>query len=77
MVHGEPGWDEATPAGPFQLYDVRPGSVVRELRDPLDLRHSRAAPPWTSPVATPPHNAAGLRAVFEAATSDRTATRWC
>ncbi len=27
VVHGEPGWDEATPVGDFWLYDVRPGSV--------------------------------------------------
>jgi anthranilate phosphoribosyltransferase len=34
VVHGEPGWDEATPAGDFVLYDVRPGSVVEETRTP-------------------------------------------
>jgi anthranilate phosphoribosyltransferase len=36
VVHGEPGWDEATPAGDFVLYDVRPGSVVEETRTPGD-----------------------------------------
>jgi anthranilate phosphoribosyltransferase len=36
VVHGEPGWDEATPAGNFVLYDVRPGSVVEETRTPGD-----------------------------------------
>jgi len=36
VVHGEPGWDEATPAGDFVLYDVRPGSVVEEIRSPGD-----------------------------------------
>jgi anthranilate phosphoribosyltransferase len=36
VVHGEAGWDEATPAGPFVCYDVRPGSVVRTVRDPRD-----------------------------------------
>jgi len=36
VVHGEPGWDEATPAGDFVLYDVRPGSVVEETRSPGD-----------------------------------------
>jgi anthranilate phosphoribosyltransferase len=36
VVHGEPGWDEATPAGDFVLYDVRPGSVVEEKRTPGD-----------------------------------------
>ena len=36
VVHGEPGWDEATPAGDFVLYDVRPGSVTEETRSPGD-----------------------------------------
>ena len=36
VVHGEPGWDEATPAGEFVLYDVRPGSVVEHVRSPSD-----------------------------------------
>ncbi len=34
VVHGEPGWDEATPVGPFTLFDVRPGSVRRQRRHP-------------------------------------------
>jgi len=36
VVHGEPGWDEATPAGDFVLYDVRPGSVSETIRTPAD-----------------------------------------
>jgi len=36
VVHGEPGWDEATPAGDFVLYDVRPGSVTETTRSPSD-----------------------------------------
>ena len=36
VVHGEPGWDEATPAGDFVLYDVRPGSVTEFTRSPSD-----------------------------------------
>jgi anthranilate phosphoribosyltransferase len=36
VVHGEPGWDEATPAGSFHLYDVRNGSVVHDVRTPDD-----------------------------------------
>lgn len=35
VVHGEPGWDEATPCGPFTLFDVRPGTVRRRRRDPV------------------------------------------
>ncbi|MBS0375983.1 MAG: anthranilate phosphoribosyltransferase [Proteobacteria bacterium] len=64
VVHGEPGWDEPTPAGPFLLYDVRPGECRESVRSaadfglpscrPEDLRGGDAA-----------HNAAALRAVFE------------
>jgi len=36
VVHGNPGWDEATPAGDFVLYDVRPGSVTETTRSPSD-----------------------------------------
>ena len=76
VIHGEPGWDEATPVGPFELYDVRPGRVTREVRDPRDLGLARctAADLAGGDAA---HNAAALRAVFEAATAGRTATRWC
>jgi anthranilate phosphoribosyltransferase len=34
VVHGDPGWDEATPVGPFTVFDVRPGVVRRGRRDP-------------------------------------------
>jgi len=44
VIHGEPGWDEATPCGPFTLFDVRPGRVERETRDPADLGLPRCAP---------------------------------
>ena len=36
VVHGEPGWDEATPAGDFVLFDVRPGRVEEQVRSPAD-----------------------------------------
>jgi anthranilate phosphoribosyltransferase len=62
-VHGEPGWDEPTPAGPFVLYDVGPGTCRHSTRSaadyglpacrPDDLRGGDAA-----------HNAASLAAVF-------------
>lgn len=64
VVHGEPGWDEATPVGPFTLFDVRPGKVVRTTRHAEefglprctaeDLRGGDAA-----------YNAEHLRAVLE------------
>jgi len=44
VVHGEPGWDEATPVGPFMLFDVRPGHVKRYDRDALDHGVPRCAP---------------------------------
>jgi len=34
VIHGAPGWDEATPVGPFVLFDVCPGRVERQVRDP-------------------------------------------
>lgn len=34
VVHGEPGWDEATPCGTFVRFDVRHGRVVRLVLDP-------------------------------------------
>lgn len=34
VVHGAPAWDEATPIGPFELFDVKPGSVTKATRDP-------------------------------------------
>lgn len=44
VIHGEPGWDEATPVGPFVLFDVTRGSVTREVRDPKDYRIQRCTP---------------------------------
>lgn len=44
VVHGEPGWDEATPVGDFWLYDVRPGSVIETTRSPEDYGMQRCKP---------------------------------
>jgi anthranilate phosphoribosyltransferase len=44
VVHGEPGWDEATPVGDFWLYDVRPGSVQLTRRSPEDYGIQRCEP---------------------------------
>lgn len=44
VVHGEPGWDEATPAGEFLLYDVRPAAVTENTRVPEDYGVARCAP---------------------------------
>lgn len=44
VVHGEPGWDEATPAGDFWLYDVTPGNVIETKRRPEDYGLARCKP---------------------------------
>jgi len=44
VVHGEPGWDEATPAGEFWLYDVTPGNVTESKRSPEDYGLARCRP---------------------------------
>ena len=44
VVHGEPGWDEATPAGRYELFDVRGGNVHQEQRDPRDVGIERCKP---------------------------------
>ncbi len=44
VVHGEAGWDEPTPVGPFALFDVRPGLVRRQRRDPADYGLARCRP---------------------------------
>jgi anthranilate phosphoribosyltransferase len=36
VVHGAPGWDEATPVGPFVLYEVRGEEVSETTRDPAE-----------------------------------------
>ena len=36
VVHGAAGWDEPTPVGPFEVFDVRAGEVRRGQRDPAD-----------------------------------------
>jgi anthranilate phosphoribosyltransferase len=44
VVHGEPGWDEATPAGDFYLFDVTPGKVTETRRTPEDYGLQRCKP---------------------------------
>jgi anthranilate phosphoribosyltransferase len=64
VVHGAEGWDEATPLGPFQAFEVS-GGVVREHRiDPQDLGLARAAK-HSLAGGDAAHNLAALRAVFE------------
>jgi anthranilate phosphoribosyltransferase len=44
VVHGEPGWDEATPCGKFLRLDVREGKVHREMIDPRESGIPRCRP---------------------------------
>lgn len=63
VVHGEPGWDEATPAGDFWLYDVRPGNVTEEKRTPEDYELPRCTAAELK-GGDAEHNANELRRVF-------------
>lgn len=63
VVHGDPGWDEATPAGDFVLYDVTPGSVVESKRSPEDYGLSRCQPEDLA-GGDAEYNAAELARVF-------------
>jgi anthranilate phosphoribosyltransferase len=63
VVHGEPGWDEASPVGEFILYDVRPGSVEKSIRTPEDYGVSRCQPQHLRGI-DPQHNASELAKVF-------------
>ena len=63
VVHGEPGWDEATPVGEFALFDVRDGKVTESRRSPEDYGVARCAPEDLA-GGDAAHNAAELRRVF-------------
>jgi len=63
VVHGEPGWDEATPVGDFVLFDVRDGAVTRTTRSPEDYGLDRCSPEdLAGGIAE--HNASELLRVF-------------
>jgi anthranilate phosphoribosyltransferase len=63
VVHGTPGWDEATPVGEFVLYDVRAGAVEESIRTPEDYGLQRCAPEDLA-GGDAEHNANELRRVF-------------
>jgi len=63
VVHGEPGWDEATPVGRFELFDVQPGRVHREVRDPRDVGIERCTAEELA-GGDAAHNAAELEKVL-------------
>ena len=64
VVHGEPGWDEATPCGPFALFDVRDGKVREEQRDPADYGLAPCQPADLA-GGDAQHNAQALEAVLK------------
>ncbi|MEE4162294.1 MAG: anthranilate phosphoribosyltransferase [Woeseiaceae bacterium] len=63
VVHGEPGWDEATPVGEFLMFDVRPGRVDETRRTPEDYGVARCAPRDLA-GGDAEHNARELERVF-------------
>ncbi|MGD9842334.1 MAG: anthranilate phosphoribosyltransferase [Steroidobacteraceae bacterium] len=63
VVHGEPGWDEATPCGSFECFDVRPGQVTHRKRDPSEFGVPRCTPAELQ-GGDAVYNAQQLRAVF-------------
>ena len=63
VVHGAPGWDEATPVGEFVLYDVTPGNVEETGRTPEDYGLARCSPEDLA-GGDAEHNAGELIRVF-------------
>jgi anthranilate phosphoribosyltransferase len=64
VVHGEPGWDEATPVGSFDCFEVRPGQVTYRKRDPAEFGVPRCTPEELK-GGDAAYNAQRLRDVFE------------
>jgi anthranilate phosphoribosyltransferase len=63
VVHGEPGWDEATPVGEFVLYDTRRDSVEETVRTPEQYGIERCGPDKLT-GSDAEHNAKALIRVF-------------
>jgi anthranilate phosphoribosyltransferase len=64
VVHGEPGWDEPTPVGPYLLFDVAPGEVVESTEDPAEFGIARCdADDLVG--GDPEHNADAITQVFD------------
>lgn len=64
VLHGAEGWDEATPMGPFHLFDVRDGQVEHQVRDPADVGMVPCAAQDLA-GGDAAFNAGRLRSVFE------------
>lgn len=63
VVHGEPGWDEPTPVGPYHLFEVTPGDVEDRLEDPAEFGIARCQP-GDLVGGDPADNAEAIRRVF-------------
>lgn len=63
VIHGEPGWDEPTPVGPYMMFDVTPGHVRRAIEDPADFGIERCEPEALI-GGDAAHNARAIREVF-------------
>ncbi|MCZ6560641.1 MAG: anthranilate phosphoribosyltransferase [Gammaproteobacteria bacterium] len=66
VIHGEPGWDEATPIGPFVRLEVTPAKISERVIDPLDLGFARCQSQDLA-GGTAAENADALRAVLTGA----------
>lgn len=64
VVHGEPGWDEPTPVGPYSLFDVTPGDVTMTTEDPADAGIARCSADDLI-GGDPAYNAEAIRKVFD------------
>jgi anthranilate phosphoribosyltransferase len=65
VLHGAPGWDEATPVGPFHRWEVRPGSVEHRLVDPELAYGVPRCAPEDLVGGDPLENAEALRRIFQ------------
>lgn len=63
VVHGEPGWDEPTPVGPYVLFEVSPGQVIETTEDPADFGIPRCSSDDLV-GGNPETNARAISAVF-------------
>ncbi len=64
VVHGAPHWDEATPMGPFVRFDVRGGTVAREVIDPAQAYGIARCSAGELAGGDASFNAAALTSVF-------------
>ena len=64
VVHGAPGWDEATPVGPFHLWEITPGRVAHRTVDPERAYGVARCAPQDLVGGESSDNAAALSAVF-------------